>query len=235
MTSATQYITLDEVIRLTLGKNHLTTHYYMPFLIYGKEALRAVHYISWPESKTVKLTPVAGVYTLPTDCVKAQEVFIMVGDRKRPLQEDQRLVQNTGPFADYSDALNDQELWGESLERGAAVFQGREFDRGRDFPLSYAKLTEETFRLAQNAPTEDVYVQYTTIPRRTGTSSLLHPLAQDLVSAHIKWQWVLNGKMKRLDVGVFERQYSNALRIFRANLYNITGDLIARTQRKGSN
>jgi hypothetical protein len=236
MTSSAEYITLDEVIRLTLGKNHLPTHYYMPYLIYGKEALRTVNYISWPEIKTAPATLLNGVYTLPTDCVKAQEIYILIGDRKRPLVEDHRLAKQEGPFSDYSSAIEAQELWGDSTER-QSIFQGREFDRGKDFPMSYAKLTEETFRLSTSASENigTVYVQYTTIPKRTGTSSLLHPLAQDMVSAFIKWQWVMNGKMKRLDVKLFKDEYENAARIFRANVYNVTGDLIARTQRKGSN
>ena len=144
MTSESTYITLDEVIRRTLGKNHLTTHFYVPFLLYGKEALRSVNYVSWPESKTELLTPASGVYTLPVDCVKAQEVFLAIGDRKRPILEDLRLIKNNGPFNDYSDAVDSQNLWGNEDDR-VPVFQGREFDRGRDFPMSYAKITEETF------------------------------------------------------------------------------------------
>ena len=237
MTSESTYVTLDEVIRRTLAKNHLTTHYYLPYLIYGKEGLRDISFVSWPESKTAAITPDGnGVYTLPTDCVKAQEVYLLIGDRKRVLIEDLRLAKTPGPFSDYSTAVESQELWGDGTERPSA-FQGREFDRGRDFPMSYAKITEDTFRLTSNASSDitTLYVQYTTIPKRTGTSSLLHPLAQDVVSAFIKYQWVMNGKMKRLDVKLFSDEYHNALRIFRANVMNVTADLIARTQRKGAN
>jgi hypothetical protein len=236
MTHEDTYITLDEVIRLTLAKNHLPTHYYMPYLIHGKEALRFINYVSWPVLKTAVMTPVSGVYTLPTDCVKANEIYRLVGDRKRPLVEDRRLVKSNGPFSDYSSSLEAQELWGDSTSRGISVFQGREFDRGRDFPLSYAKITGDTFRVTTNNETnQDLYVEYTTIPKRTGTSSLIHPLAQDMVSAFIKYQWVMNGKMKRLDVALFKSEFDNALRIFRANVHHVVDDIVSRSQRKGAN
>lgn len=79
-------LTLDEVVRRTLHKNRLPLHYYIQFLVFGREALKEFQLTISPTMTTVQLTLDSNSEaTLPADYVEEIGIYEPVGNKLSPL------------------------------------------------------------------------------------------------------------------------------------------------------
>ena len=228
MTNSTQYITLDSVIWKLLAKSQLTSHFYTPFMLHGKDAVKEIYTIHKPDFKVAEVTLTDGVGAIPADCLRVNEVYIQSDDRKKPFVEDPQLIAS----ATIPDNGEDTADWVNG------IYQGDEWATGENYIRSYVRIEgTDTFRLQVkgNENITKVYLTYTYDNSVITNLTRVHPFAERSIYDFIRWQRAGHANIKRLDVATLKNEYSNSIGQFRSTIMNISGEIIRRSQRRGKN
>ena len=232
MTNSNTYISLDTILRRLLAKSQLTLHFYVPFYLHGKDAVKEIFTIHKPEFKVVEVTLTNGVGDIPADCLKVNEVYIQNADRKKTYVPDDGLIaQETVPDND-----EDTPDWVNG------IYQGDHWASGENFIRSYVEIPgDNKFRLqaagVNSAASEitKVYLVYSYDNSVISGSTMVHPLAERAIYDFIRWQRAGHARIKRLDVETLKREYGNSIGQFRSATSNLSGDLISRLKRRAKN
>lgn len=228
MTNSTQYITLDSIIWKLLAKSQLTSHFYTPFMLHGKDAVKEIFTIHKPDFKVAEVTITDGVGDIPSDCLKVQEVYIQNGDRMKPFVQDSGLIaQEVVPDDDQdtADWVNGR-------------FQGNSWATGENFIRSYVEIPgANKFRLqtAATSGISKVYIVYTYDNSVITNLTMVHPFAERAIYDFIRWQRAGHADIKRLDVRTLKSEYANSIGQFRSTIMNLSGALIGRLNRRSKN
>ena len=214
MINSTQYITLDTIIWRLLAKSQLTSHFYTPFMIHGKDAVKEIFTIHKPDFKVAEVVLTDGVGDIPVDCLKVNEVYIQNGDRKKPFVEDSGLIaQETVPDndEDTADWVNGR-------------FQGNSWATGENFIKSYTRIAgSDKFRLQTLGADgiTKVYLTYTYDNSVITNLTMVHPYAERSIYDFIRWQRAGHTDIKRLDVRPLTSAYANSIGQFRSAISNL--------------
>jgi hypothetical protein len=230
MTHSSQFITLDEIIRKTLGREGLTTHYYVPFLLHAKEGMNRINFHSAPEIKISKIAVTDNKFEIPTDTLKVLEVFELRGDRMNKYHEDEVLAEVDEDWNTVDVIQDEKDFIGDT-------YQGGDADRGTNFARSFAYIKgTDQIRIKQGTtPPAYLWVKYISNIRTSGLNIMVHPMVEPCIIDWVKWKWAESGTFKRLDAALMKRNYDNSMRIYRANKSRVRKDLIKRLQRKAYN
>jgi hypothetical protein len=237
-----QEITLDAIIRRSLGMRKLPLHYYLPVLLLAKRGLEDMHFHTLQKIKvvTINLDPTLRTGTLPEDFVEEVMVGVEEGDKIRPLAYNPKLNRRDDggtPFPeakleDYNVFAGTTNLIGhEGSYNEYGDYKGRNFGRTASSPDSYIVIPElNKIRVDYDSDIQSIQLAYLTLPAKVSNKSVIHPLAQTALYAWIDWQWAVYNKEK--DQELRRRDYFNALRVLRASKNKMTTTEIKRIFRR---
>src|SRR5882672_5137490 len=86
------YVCLDFIIRSSLLQKQYPIHWYLPFLVHGREITREISFDDVAVINTVKLTPNAGnAFDLPCNFQDVCKLGVQVGQQIEPLVQTESL------------------------------------------------------------------------------------------------------------------------------------------------
>jgi hypothetical protein len=212
-----------------LAKENLTTHFYVPFYLHAKDALRNINFGSMPNLITAQATVTDQVITLPTDCLKLITLYELRGDRKAEFAEDRTLAQTVQTWEDVEVADQPDYIDG--------INQGRDGDRGAKFRRTFQFVDgTNTIRIKEGSEVPaTMYIRYISTNPVSGSNSLIHPMVEQCIDDWVKWKRSESGKIKRLDSTLLRRNFHDSLSELRSNRVRITKQLLIQTSRKMNN
>lgn len=216
-------ITLDEVIRKTLHKNHLPLHFYLPFLVIMRDGLKEMQYTILPAEDTVELTLDANKEaTLPVTYVDEIQVYKADGDRLVPLPRDFSISSFDNAGAGFSEAnlvsVQDSTIpiYVSSLDEN----YGKQFGMVQPRLDGYRIIRElNKIRLSNDTELTKVYLKFVTLPKKTSLKTLIHPFIESALVMYTNWQVSLYNKQR--DVMMLRNEYFNERRLAKSKLANI--------------
>lgn len=232
-------INIDSIIRRNLAMRKLPLHYYSPVLVMAKRGLDEMHFDTLQKVKfeTVSIDPTTFTAVLPTDCVEIIWVGLQIGDKVRPIGNNQRLNSSTDEalevrpdLYDYGSSYNSTGLILETAFSNYLGYTGRNFGRPVTFTDSYTvNRTENFIRLDNKSLEDELLICYISLPEKVSNRSVIHPFAQQSLNSWIDWQWARYNGDK--DQELRRRDFFNDYRILRARMNKLTTIEIKRTVR----
>lgn len=242
--------TLDKIVRNTLMKKGYPLHFYVQFLVYGREALKELTMDDLKVFNT-KILPVNSynAVEIPADYLDYVVVGVMTGQGIRPLVETNKM----NVLNNFDSNYNIKEWTGSNEEpNGSSLIYYGGFPFSQWFTVHFNAYGEaigryfgnrggyaDTFTVAKNrnqiqlnehlAGLENIYLQYVSDGSDSGSATTIDPQAELTIQSYINWQH----KEQNRTYGLGERQiakdeFISQRKILRARKSDLTLPVLKR-------
>jgi hypothetical protein len=243
-----RWANLDSIIKGLLLKEGKSLHFYLPYLSYGCEGLRKlhVHSLKHVNSKQLPVTDYKAVQ-LPIDYVDWVQVGFKVGERVRPMIQDDNLTSL------YNIAAN-----GRKIPHDPTMFDGSEvvkyngdewfamgsldtpyFGRATDrddykFKVLPRRGEHGEIQLSADYPYDYVILDYITDGLEADAATTVDPLAVPALEKYILWQKLEHTRSAGAgDKREAERKFNDEHWLLRAAKNGLTREEIVAAVRSG--
>lgn len=238
--------TLDNIVRSALADRQYPMHWYLQFLQYGIDAVRALNFDVLQNVKSVRL-PVNNykAVTLPCDYVDYVRVGTETGQYILPWGEKQdsfnRLNKfdsngNKIPYGDIEATTGilpaDWEgFWYTNYVNDKGEHLGRIFNNFSSYRNSFVVLRERNeIQLDVSYTGTEIVLDYITDGLTTSASNAIHPYAIDCIKAFIFWKMKEHSRAYNIsERQIAKEEYYNQLRILKGRIHDIDVNDIKRS------
>jgi hypothetical protein len=229
-------LTIDSIVRKALASRGLTLHYYLDFLLYAYKALNTLNMDILHRVGVEDLVIGAdSTIQVPSDCVEVIGVYVLRGDKIRPLYRLDKInpdpTAGAFPVESYEDIIN---------SRLSPVFRrtyaGRDFERGLQWFDYYREIPEDRkIRVDNRYVDSDVSVLYVAKPGKLASNSVVPSMAEDAIFEFINYSWTRFHPKNRFDYRINRSEYYNEVRKLRGRKFKFSIDDFKRVIRARAN
>lgn len=241
---ANQYVTIDQIVRSTLGDRGETNHLYSSYMRFAIKGYREFNYDHALEIKTESLAMTAyNAVNLPCDFVDWVKIGVPVGDRILRLSpgSDINLINTTDDDGDettnisanevdfgYDDYYEHQGEWYGLYFNARGENLGRNFGNGGSTGGQFViKKDREQIQFTSDINCDNIYLEYITDGINPSGGTLVHKYAQSTIEAFIHWQ-VAKFKFGAAsnEAQALKQEHYNQLRIYKARVNPLTPSIL---------
>jgi hypothetical protein len=231
---------LDKIVRSFLLGRGYSIHYYLQCLLFARDCLRELHFDDLHCVSYKAIVPDAyNELHLPDDCMDIVSVGFPVGQKMRPLVQDNGLnpipyYDNSGTRITVSQATNTTTTntisnsyngWAYNSFDDYGSYLGRNFGYRPEYTDTYRFIPERCVVKVNEALTFDVaIIQYISDGSCCDSATHVDPYAIATIRAYIEWYFDYRGEAKTAGEFKFNKQRQ----ILRGRKSDITPDGIKR-------